>query len=71
MPASNKRLANKGFSDMRNVAARSNISCTLIGNRPQSLTCHTANRKRTRQQYRKKIILEARVINGEPPDLNF
>ena len=35
-------IANKGFSGIRKVVARSNFSCTLIGNRPQSLTGHTA-----------------------------
>ena len=39
-------IANKGFSGMRRVVARFNFSCNLIGNRPQSLTVHTANRKR-------------------------
>lgn len=36
-------IANKGFRGMRRVVARFNFSCSLIGNRPQSLTCHTAN----------------------------
>ena len=37
-------IANKGFNGMRRVVARFNFSCTLIGNRPQSPTFHTANR---------------------------
>jgi len=37
-------IANKGFSGMRRVVARFNFSCILIGNRPQSLTGHTAKR---------------------------
>jgi hypothetical protein len=36
-------IANKGFRGMRRVVARFNISCNLTGNRPQSLTGHTAN----------------------------
>ncbi len=31
-------IANKGFSGMRMFVARFNVSFTLIGNRPQSLT---------------------------------
>jgi hypothetical protein len=42
--SSTHNIANKGFSDMRRFAARFNFSCTLIGNHPQSLTGHTANR---------------------------
>ena len=37
-------IANKGFSGMRRVVARLNFSCTLIGNRPQSLTGHIVKR---------------------------
>ena len=37
-------IANKGFSSMRRVVARFNFSCTLIGNRPQSLTGHIVSR---------------------------
>jgi len=37
-------IANKGFSSMRKFLARFNFSCTLIGNRPQSLTGHIVNR---------------------------
>ena len=37
-------IANKGFSGMRKVVARFNFSCNLIGNRPQTLTGHTAKR---------------------------
>jgi hypothetical protein len=37
-------IANKGFSGMRRFVARFNFSCTLIGNRPQSLTGHIAKR---------------------------
>jgi hypothetical protein len=36
-------IANKGFSGMRRFVARFNFSCNLTGNRPQSLTGHTAN----------------------------
>ena len=36
-------IANKGFSGMRKFVARFNFLCNLIGNRPQSLTGHTAN----------------------------
>ncbi len=36
-------IANKGFRGIRRFVARFNFSCTLIGNRPQSLTGHTAN----------------------------
>jgi hypothetical protein len=47
-------IANKGFSGMRKVVARFNISCNLIGNRPHSLTGHTAtvshNNEETNQQ---------------------
>jgi len=35
-------IANKGFSGMRKVVVRFNFSCNLTGNRPQSLTGHTA-----------------------------
>ena len=38
MPTHN--IANKGFSGIRRFVARFNFSCTLIGNRPQSLTGH-------------------------------
>ena len=41
MPASG--IANKGFGDMRSVVARSNISCTLIGNR--LVICNFSYRK--------------------------
>lgn len=37
-------IVNKGFSGMRRFVTRFNFSYTLIGNRPQSLTNHTANR---------------------------
>ena len=37
-------IANKGFSSMRRFVTRFNFSCNLIGNHPQSLTGHTANR---------------------------
>jgi hypothetical protein len=37
-------IANKGFSGMRSFVARFNFSCNLTGNRPQSLTGHTADR---------------------------
>jgi hypothetical protein len=36
-------IANKGFSGMRRFEARFNFCCTLIGNRPQSLTGHIVN----------------------------
>jgi hypothetical protein len=36
-------IANKGFSGVRSIVARSNFPCTLIGNRPQSLTGHIVN----------------------------
>jgi len=42
--SSTSGIANKGFSGMRRVVARFNFSCILIGNRPQSLTGHTADR---------------------------
>jgi len=35
-------IANKGFIGMRRVEARFNFSYNLTGNRPQSLTGHTA-----------------------------
>ena len=37
-------IANKGFSGVRRSVARFNFSCTLIGNRPQLATFHTAIR---------------------------
>ena len=37
-------IVNKGFSGMRRFVTRFNSSYTLIGNRPQSLTNHTAIR---------------------------
>ena len=37
-------IANMGFSGMRRFVARFNFSCTMIGNRPQSATFHTAQR---------------------------
>ena len=37
-------IANKGFSGMRKFVSRFNFSCTVIGNRPQSLTGHIVNR---------------------------
>jgi hypothetical protein len=37
-------IANKGFSDLRKFVARFNFSCTVIGNRPQSLTGHIVKR---------------------------
>ena len=37
-------IANKGFSGMRRFVARLNFSCTLIGNRPQTLTGHIVKR---------------------------
>ena len=36
-------IANKGSSGMRRFVARFNFSSNLTGNRPQSLTGHTAN----------------------------
>jgi hypothetical protein len=39
-------IANMGFSGMRRFVARFNFSCTLIGNRPQSLTGHIVKRYR-------------------------
>ncbi len=39
-------IANKGFRGMRRVVARFNFLCNLTGNRPQSLTGHTADRWR-------------------------
>jgi hypothetical protein len=42
-------IANKGFRGMRRFLARFNFSCNLIGNRPQSLTGHTANVKHQRR----------------------
>lgn len=42
MPTHN--IANKGFSGMLRVIARFNFPCTLIGNRPQSLTGHIVKR---------------------------
>jgi len=38
-------IANKGFCNMRRVVARSNFSCTLIGNCPQPLTGHIVKRQ--------------------------
>lgn len=35
-------ITNKGFSGLRKVVARFNFSCTLTGNRPQSLIGNTA-----------------------------
>ena len=37
-------IANKGLSGMRRFVARFNFSCTLTGNRPQSLTGHIVKR---------------------------
>ena len=37
-------IANKGSGGMRRFVARFNFSCTLIGNRPQSLTGHIVKR---------------------------
>jgi len=37
-------IANKGFRGMRRVVARFKVYCNLTGNRPQSLTGHTAKR---------------------------
>ncbi len=37
-------IANKGFSGLRRFVLRFKLSCTMIGNRPQSLTGHTADR---------------------------
>jgi hypothetical protein len=37
-------IANKGFRGMRRFVARFNFSCTLIGDRPQSLTGHIVKR---------------------------
>jgi len=39
---STRGIANKDFRGMRRVVARFNFSCNLTGNRPQSLTGHTA-----------------------------
>jgi hypothetical protein len=47
--ATTRGIANKGFRGMRRVAARFNFSCNLTGNHPQSLTCHTANVKKNKQ----------------------
>lgn len=38
--ATTHNIANKGFSGMRRFVARFKVLCTLIGNRPQSLTGH-------------------------------
>ena len=43
-------IANKGFRGLRRFIARFNFSCTLIGNRPQSLTGHIVNRYRALKQ---------------------
>jgi hypothetical protein len=40
-------IANKGFSGMRRFVTRFNFWCTLIGNRPQSLTGHIVKRYHT------------------------
>lgn len=47
-------IANKGFSGMRRFVARFNFSCTLIGNRPQTLTGHivTVRHNNTKWAYR-------------------
>jgi hypothetical protein len=42
--ATTHNIANKGFIGMRRFVARFNVLCTLIGNRPQSLTGHIVNR---------------------------
>lgn len=34
-------IANKGFNDMRWFVTRFKFSCTIIGNRPHSLSDHT------------------------------
>ncbi len=38
---------------MQRVVARFNFSCTLIGNRPQSLTGHIVNRYGTKEVFSK------------------
>jgi len=40
---------------MLRFVARFNVSCTLIGNRPQSLTGHIVNRYTQLQETEKKI----------------
>lgn len=50
-------IANKGFSGMRRFVARFNFSCTLIGNRPQSLTGHIV--KRYGQPKRSQLQLDS------------
>lgn len=42
--AATHNIANKCFSGMRRFVARVKVSCTLIGNHPQSLTGHIVKR---------------------------
>lgn len=37
-------IINMGFSGIHKVVARLNFSCSLSGNRPQSLVVHIVNR---------------------------
>lgn len=55
-------IANKGFSGMRKVLARFNISCNLIGNHPLSLTGHTANVTANAKKRQSNKILQTNQV---------
>jgi hypothetical protein len=58
-------IANKGLSGMWRVVVRFNFSCILIGNRPQSLTGHTAIRYGQAEKTHADSILqtENKIVN--------
>lgn len=49
-------IANKGFSSMRRFVARFNLACTLIENRPQSLTGHIVKRSASFKTKKSTIV---------------
>ena len=50
---------------MRRFVTRSNFSCTLIGNRPQSLTGHIVKRYVQQQKMKKsnRVVTEKSLTN--------
>ena len=63
-------IANKGFSGMRRFVARFNFLCTLIVNRSQSLTGHTATVRHKRKKTNDSGILLQKDKNKKNDIMN-
>lgn len=55
-------LVNNGFNSMRRFVALFNFSCTLIGNRPQTLTGHIVKRSILQTEHQKMNIKKSILI---------